>query len=163
MQTRTSSGIYLDEIHPRNGDKYSPNLHSWLAWLASQSHGFTDLPQVLTDQDRALWIGFTDESHGDAPWLHGTRLSDVLCNGKKARLMAYQVGINFQRLTPRLDFWREYKADGRCAIDRAHQQAFVGNEGRWIQQGDTRSCAWCGKASQTLRRWTEVVQHEHWQ
>ena len=61
---------YLDAIHPKNGDKYSPNLQKFLT-----KHMGREM-MVYEAEDHTLYIGeFEDE------WFHGCRLLTVLCSG----------------------------------------------------------------------------------
>jgi len=151
-------GPDVDAIHPRNGAKFSPNLHKWVKAQTRQ-----DQLQVLRDSDGRLWIGHVDDHCGDGPWLHGCRLIGVLCNGLKEPRMAYHFKGHLNSPEVIHDFWVQYERDGRCATDRQHSTLFVGDETRWQRIGDTRQCTWCGNASQTLRRWTETVHRERWE
>lgn len=70
----------------------------------------------------------------------GVRLMAVLCQGGKAGSF-YYLGM-----TPMLEevkgFWDAYLKIGRCAIDPAHKEGFMGD--RYSSEGDTRTCLWCG-------------------
>lgn len=155
-QVATNIGPNIDAIHPRNGAKYSPNLHKWV-----KAQKRPDQLQVLRDIEGRLWIGHVDDC-GDGHWLHGCRLMGVLCNGLKEERMAYHFKGHLKSPDVIHDFWAQYERDGRCATDREHSLFFVGDETRWARSGDTRQCTWCGAANQTLRRWTETVQRERW-
>ena len=142
----------VEDFNPKNHPKYSPNLYKW---IKSQKLRY---PRIYKDKEGRFWIGLIDkEFPGD---LLGCRLAGVLCNGKKER-MGWLLGFANQ-ITECTNFWSEYRQDGRCAIDRDHAMAFVGDETRWQQDGDFRRCQWCGQATQRLHRWTETVAREEW-
>lgn len=151
-------GPDLEAIKPDSkSSKYSPNLHKWL-----KSQRRPDLIKVLTDTSSGvLIIGCVDNEYGDGQWLHGTALMSVLRNGKKATCFAYPMGSRhaFVELP---DFWERYKEDGRCAIDPNHERHFVGDESRWVNDGDTRECQWCGKRKERLETWVETVTRQGW-
>lgn len=143
----------LSAIHPRRGDKYSPNLHKF---MALRSHTlFGRYGRIYRDQDDVLWLGFIHD--GD---FIGARLVAVLCNGAKEQTGCYspsRLGLNEVA-----DFWQRYQADGRCAIDTAHTMHFIGDESRWEGDEEHRTCKWCGKASQRRERWQELVDRNRW-
>lgn len=147
-----SNGLDVAAVHPSRGSKYSPNLHKWLTARGRRHRAWTS--RVYRDADGALWIGTLDL--GD---LFGSRLMEVLCSGTKAQSCCW---VGLVGLVEVSDFWLCYVRDGRCAIDAAHQQYFIGDESRWAVIGDTRSCLWCGKAQQVLSRWTDAVQRSEW-
>ena len=146
------NGLDVRAVDPRNGAKYSPNLHRWLTMRNKKHHAWTS--RVYRDQGGMLWIGMLDL--GD---LIGARLMNVLCYGTKAESFCY---VGMRSLVEVSDFWPRYVADGRCAIDTEHRKSFVGDDTRWTQDGDTRACLWCGKAKQVLVRWTESVERHEW-
>jgi hypothetical protein len=145
------NGLDLRAIHPRNGEKYSPNLYAWLT-LRTKKHR-AETSRVFSDESGAIYIGYQDDIY-----LIGSRLIAVLCNGKKEESWAFP---RLGKLPEVPDFWARYTAVGRCAIDDAHTMSFIGGENRWKQTGDTRECQWCG-AKQRLERWTETVEREAW-
>lgn len=140
-------------IHPRNGSKYSPNLYRWLTAPGYKYRSCAS--RVYLDNSGTRWIGMMDQ--GD---LYGARLLNVLCLGTKAERGCW---INLRGLVEMEDFWPRYIADGRCAIDVAHEMSFVGDESRWKQDGDTRDCLWCGKMRQMLVRKTVIRELHNWQ
>ena len=155
LTQHSDTRLDLSAIHPRNGEKYSPNLHKWLSRRERNQRVWTS--SVFRDRDGALWVGMMD----DGLYLLGCRLMCVLCNGLKAESMAYplkQIGP----LDEVTDFWPRYAADGRCAIDPDHQVHFVGSDTRWRVTGDERECLWCGKARQRREIYTRTTQHERW-
>lgn len=135
-----ANGLDVAAIHPRNGAKYSPNLHAWLT-LRSKKHR-AETSRVFADKDGTLWIGFLDDGY-----LIGSRLMSVLCEGKKAESFAFGY---LGKLDEVPDFWARYTAVGRCAIDPAHKMYFVGDDTRWRTAGDKRECLWCGNHAQVL-------------
>ena len=146
------NGLDVNAIHPRNGAKYSPNLHRWLNCRTRKHRAWTSL--VHRDADGTLYIGMMVD--GD---LIGAKLNAVLCNGSKAESWCYTKTTGMVEVA---DFWPRYMRDGRCAIDTEHARYFVGDDTRWTQDSDTRTCLWCGKARQVLARWTEAVERQEW-
>jgi len=71
------NGLDVRAVDPRNGAKYSPNLHKWLTMRSKTHHAWTS--RVYRDDAGTLWIGMLDL--GD---LIGARLMNVLCYGTKA-------------------------------------------------------------------------------
>ena len=146
------TGLDVQAVHPKNGAKYSPNLHRWLTSTKRTHRAWTS--RVYRDVEGTLWIGRIDD--GD---LIGARLYGVLCNGAKEESSCW---VSLRGLVEVADFWPRYLAEGRCAIDPEHARYFVGDDTRWTQEGDTRACLWCGKARQVLARWTEAVERQEW-
>jgi len=146
------NGLDVSAIHPRNGAKYSPNLHKWLTMRNKKHHAWTS--RVYRDTGGMLWIGMLDL--GD---LIGARLMNVLCCGTKAESFCY---AGMRGLVEVADFWPRYVAEGRCAVDPEHKSHFVGDDTRWTQDGETRACLWCGNAKQVMKRWTETVDRHEW-
>ena len=141
---------YLDAIHPKNGDKYSPNLQKFLKKNIGRDM------KVYEDEDHVLYIGEFDEE-----WFHGCRVITALCNGIHTLIFAHfhpQFGPDAE--VP--DFWDKYLRDGRCAIDPEHKISFLHDDSRWSIDGDTRTCRWCGKVTQFRQRWVEQVHKEAW-
>ncbi len=141
------------KIDPVNGTKYSPNLYRWLTVRSRKHRGWTS--RVYRDAKGALWIGYLD----DLGRLVGQGLSAVLCSGAKAGTACWVHPGPLKEVT---DFWAHYMRDGRCAIDASHSVSFLGDDTRWSVNGDTRSCQWCGKCTQVLRRWTQTIERETW-
>lgn len=149
----------LLEAATRQGDKYSPNLRQWvMSWNRRMCKTVVGpVPNVYRHHDGSLWVGYLDDFDGS---LIGARMMSILCEGRKAKTFC-NIGVRNPELVA--DFWSQYAADGRCAIDREHKQWFIGDDTRWKIDGDTRQCVWCGKATQRLKRWTEEVQREKWE
>lgn len=143
----------LQRINPSKGARYSPNLHEWLTNPRKKHRPSTSL--VYKDQDGTLWIGMLDGKD-----LVGQKLAAVLCHGAQADSACW---VNLRGLAEVSGFWEDYARDGRCAIDRSHTTAFVGEETRWSVKESERECLWCGKHRQVLRRWSEVVTRERWE
>jgi hypothetical protein len=151
-ETTAHNGLDVAAIHPRNGAKYSPNLHRWLTMRNRKHRAWTS--RVYRDSSGMLFVGMLDL--GD---LIGARLMNVLCYGSKAESLCF---VGLRGLEEVADFWPRYVRDGRCAIDTEHARWFVGDDTRWTQDGDTRACLWCGNARQVLVRWTESTKREAW-
>lgn len=145
------NGLDLSLIAPERGAKYSPNLYRWLSSKRNSSRSWNS--RVYCDTSGEMWIGLLDGRE-----LFGSKLISVLCNGAIEDTAAWQ-NIDVVEIS---DFWALYVADGRCAIDPMHCIFFTDDATRWSVSGDTRACQWCGKASQTMKRWTESVQREQW-
>lgn len=142
-----NNGLDLARIHPNNHPKFSPNLHAFLS--SSKGKHIARLGTVFRDEQGTLWLGYKD----DLGSLIGARLPQVLCFGKKAEVFSYS-GLRFKEVE---NFWENYCQTGRCAIDPQHKEYFVGDASRWDVRGNTRSCMWCGKGQQVLKRWTETA------
>lgn len=134
-------------------DKYSPNLDRWL----KKRKRHTGISQsVFRDADAALWIGWLDEGL----FLIGSRLNAVLCNGSKEDTWAYPLG-RLPKMQEVSEFWNEYARVGRCAIDPTHLIHFLSRDGRFAEDGDARTCKWCGQ-QQRRERYVEHVDRERW-
>lgn len=152
MKTIQPNDLDASKISPSNGGKYSPNLYQWLRAKNSATRVWTS--RVYRDASNTLWLGVLDGRE-----LFGSQLMDVLSNGSSERSTAWQ-NIDAVEVP---DFWVNYTAYGRCAIDVEHGVSFPNDEYRWRERGDSRSCQWCGNVSQRLKRWTEMVQREAWE
>lgn len=149
MLTVEHNGLDIEKISPEKGAKYSPNLYKWLKEKKSRSWS----SRVYVDKDKTLWIGILDGRE-----LIGSKLIGVLCNGHKEESFAYQ-RVDATEVP---DFWANYMADGRCAIDPEHAMYFVGDDSRWVAEGGHRSCQWCHKATQRLVQTTRTIAAEKW-
>lgn len=160
MNSFECNSLDIASIHPKKGHKYSPNLYRWLTTNGSTHRSW--LSRVYKSGDGSLWIGHLDQDG----WLSGVRLMAVLCVGEKAATMSYRIGVHTELsgLIEVPDFWPKYMEQGRCAIDPAHKEVFVGDETRWSMGpgGESRSCRWCGQMTQRLRKWTEPVERSAW-
>lgn len=148
-----NNGLDVELIAPKHGAKYSPNLYRWLKKKSSNHRAWTS--RLFRDSDGELWIGIYDAPNRE---LMGARLMAVLCHGSQQETAAWQK-IEAVEI---VGFWDRYVQDGRCAIDEAHEMNFKADDNRWSVQGDKRSCLWCGKAQQVMKRWTETVVREEW-
>lgn len=151
MKTFEKNGLDVSKISPACGEKYSPNLYQWL--ISPRNKGRVWALRVYRDTANTLWIGMLDGRE-----LIGAKLIAILCNGASEQSSAWQ-NIDAVEVP---DFWDRYTADGRCAIDVTHTMWFIDEKARWNVSGQTRSCQWCGNASQKLKRWTEKIQREEW-
>jgi hypothetical protein len=136
----------LADINPAKGAKFSPNLFAFLS--KSTNKHYLRLARVYRDEKSVQWLGYLD-----GPLLCGVRLNSVLCMGALAQTFAF----GHLALTEVPDFWKNYVADGRCAIDPEHTGSFIGDEQRWRAAGGARSCLWCGKMTQRLRTYAKSV------
>lgn len=141
----------LSAIDPRNGSKYSPNL---LKWLRKRRWWKGEDARVYRADDNRLYIGVFDREG----FFSGSNLQAVLCRGRQCESGCYG-RIDIKEV---VDFWERYVAIGRCAIDTDHRQHFVGDETRWLVEGNRRSCQWCGNCVQELREREEIVVRREW-
>jgi hypothetical protein len=151
------AGLDLQAIHPDRGARYSPNLHAWLT--VSHHDRLTPrarLSGLYTDPTGNVWIGYVRAPAG----FIGQRLAHVLTVGAGAGIGAWR---HLGHMEPWNGFWPTYNAIGRCALDPKHSDASIYAEHRWRRSSDTRTCLWCGKATQRLVRWTEGEACEAWQ
>ena len=154
MTTTNQIPLDIAAVHPKNGDKFSPNL--W-RWLNKRDHRKNARLNSLVYRNKAgsMHIGHLD----DDGWLLGSKLIRTLTEGPKAGYFAFPP--DQWTLIP--DFWERYMRDGRCAIDEAHTMGFIGDDLRWKTEGDTRGCQWCGNHRQVLRKWIEPVERSRWE
>lgn len=141
----------MEDAWKLKGDKYSPNLKKWC-----QKNRTHPRHEVYLDQKGTPWIGWVD----DGRWFIGSRLWNVLGSGGRAMAGCWDFPVS--SLKKQESFWDEYARHGRCAIDKEHRTYFIGDESRWQENGETRSCKWCGGHSQKLVRWTESVERSRW-
>lgn len=146
--------LNVESINPKLHPRYSLNLYIWMA--RGRGKNINHVIGIFRDAEGVLWIGHKDENCPRE--LFGARLFGVLCNGGREQSAAWQ-GFDGVEIS---DFWSRYVAAGRCAIDTEHARFFIGDESRWVTDGDSRSCQWCGKVHQTMRRWTETVEKSDW-
>jgi hypothetical protein len=145
--------IDLAVIHPNHGKKYSPNLYDFLRAKARHNKDVLSRSRVYRDVEGTLWLGYMFDGE-----FIGTRLSRVLVDGAQAEIYSY----GSSGLTELQNFWQQYQAIGRCAIDPEHRMGFIGDDARWNVHGDHRSCQWCGNATQKLERYTVTEQRQRW-
>ncbi|MEJ6003708.1 hypothetical protein [Paucibacter soli] len=148
-----NNDLDLAAIDPRRGAKYSPNLHAFLK--RGRNAVQQRLARVYKDPEGVLWLGYPDDE-----FFIGARLMSILCNGAKTETFAHTRLV--QSLTEVEDFWLSYVVNGRCAIDPAHTQSFIGDDSRWSVDGEQRTCNWCSGATQRMKRWTEVTEKSGW-
>ncbi len=123
----------LGLINPKRGDKYSPNLFRFL----KKHRSLAQYGWVWKDPEGMRWLGYIHD--GD---FIGCRLMSALCGwGDVACYPQVQFVASLDVVK---DFWPQYVAIGRCAIDPAHTEAFLSAENRFADRGDTRTCNWCG-------------------
>lgn len=123
----------IEVFNPKRGEKYSPNLYKWLRKRMRQLD--TEY-NVFTGEDGRLYVGYVCDGS-----FCGCLLNRVLCRGAKSESGCYGAARHFT-LVP--DFWERYAAVGRCAIDSTHRVVNYLDVERFIVDGDTRECRWCG-------------------
>lgn len=134
LSAMPENGLELGSIRPEAGEAFSPNLFKFL----KARPDVAAVGQVYRDRNGVLWMGYEDR-----PYFIGVRMMEVLCRGRKAQTGAFATLWPMQIVE---DFWKDYAAVGRCAIDPGHREHFLGSE-RWVTKeanGRMRTCAWCG-------------------
>ncbi len=139
-------------------DQYSENLWKWVrkyrdrplfvAFSEKDGHHYDDTKTLASK----LYVGFHRLDDG---WLHGCRLTDILCNGVNAGSWAYPPAMQFREI---LDWWDKYIEHGKCFIDPEHYLYL--DVARWLEDGDVRTCIWCGNYQQ--REHIEMVLQKEW-
>lgn len=136
------------DIAPSKSASFSPNLHRW---MRAKAHFFQDggvlqtVYRVKAGTSLArdigadtLMLGYAEDQTENG--FIGVRLMSALCQGAKAQSF-YHMGM-----APMLEvvegFWDQYLMVGRCAIDPAHKEGFMGD--RYSVDGGMRTCLWCG-------------------
>jgi hypothetical protein len=147
------NGLDVSLINPKNGSKYSPNLFKWLTKRTHRHRAWTS--RVFRAECGDLYIGMRD-----GELIIGSRLIAVLCNGGGEQSWAYTRLSAAKEIT---EFWPDYVAIGRCAIDPRHSMHFVNDDSRWSIDGEYRYCLWCKNHSQKQRRWVEQIQRATWE
>lgn len=96
----------------------------------------SNVPRDLTKtQCSHIYIGFGDLDQG---YLHGSRLSEIICNGSKAGIWAFPPAYRFQTMPGWMDAYNE---QGLCWLDPEH----LFYPERLIRQSDGNSlCQICG-------------------
>lgn len=149
---------YLSAISP-NHSKYSRKLHEWLTRRVDQ-----DVTVYITDDLKvegktivraSTYLSTSIEPEGG--WLHGVELKRALVDGGRARVWAYPPNL-FENRRIVASFWDDYKEQGVCLTDRAHEW----HDERWDTSGDSRRCRWCG-LTQVKVKWVEMVERERWE
>ena len=141
-------------------DRYSLNLWRWL-----RKHRKHPLFVAISTRERGpydpkrtqpgdIYIGLGDLDQG---WLHGARLSEILCSGTKASEWAFPPAYKFE-LIPY--WWQGYIAGGKCFIDPEHLLYF--DKERWDEapDGKERACIWCCNHQQYLH--TTMIPRTAW-
>lgn len=150
MNNTPPNNLDVASIAPQLASSFSPNLYRYMRKQRSFARYIT---VFRSSEDSTLWLGCIWD--GD---FIGARLMQVLCHGSRTPTGCYS------SLTPTLrevpGFWEQYLRLGRCAIDPEHRLSFT--DDRWVQQGFSRKCLWCGHQQQ-LKVWSEPVQKSRWE
>lgn len=148
------------------GDRYSENLYKWLrkhkalplfvAYSPISHIDGGDLGPFNPGKTCAanLYVGYGQIDDG---FLFGSRLSEILCEGAKTSTWAHGPARKFQVLPNWLE---EYAKAGKCFIDPEHR--LYADRERWqeSENGQRRTCAWCGQHKQYLQ--TKVILRHDW-
>jgi hypothetical protein len=164
MIQRDCYKLNLSQIHPSAGKAFSPNLYEWMKKNAhfykdgaGTPHGVWRVKAGMARDafhEGALMLGMA----GDQGDFLGSRLMNVLCEGRKAATWCYP-GL-LARLEPLADFWSTYLRVGRCAIDPDHSIHYL--DERWAHRSETqRVCVWCGLV-QNRHVFSQLVEREDW-
>lgn len=142
----------LDQIAPKAGPKFSPNLH---AWMRKNHRHDPNEALVFRHADDALYVGYFYDDD-----FIGSSLGQILTQGVRAETYCYP-GRLFRpdKLIEVTDFWAGYIRLGRCFIDPEHRRDFIGE--RWEERGAKRTCLWCG-AKQKLVSTKKTVVARSW-
>lgn len=147
-------------------DRFSENLMKWVRkhrtspiFVAYSRVSIIDgkpLPDFSYSKTCAgnLYVGFGDIDDG---WLHGSRLSEIICNGVRAKEWANPPKYDFHVIS---DWWERYITGGKCCIDPEHK--LYHDRERWelYAGGRKRKCVWCGNFEQYQH--TEMVPKSEW-
>lgn len=155
-------------IDPKIKESYSPNLHKYVKRFYKEmgNHRF---PDVFADDRKdgflagLLYIGYMDTEKGPNGFV-GARLNRVLGCGASvySRERGWFIGLGPSNMTRVDGFWERYLDIGRCEIDREHKTYFVNDNGRYIMDGDMRTCTWCGakhKRRIEIKTYTKEIEH----
>ena len=147
------NNLFMLEISPFHHEKYSANLHKWLTRYAK------DFPTAQVYRatsggvkgDLAVGICVQDK-------LEGTLMHRILRNGAtdtRPTELPYK-----WELVP--NFWKDYRAIGRCAIDIKHTWSMQNATSRFKVSEDksVRVCQWCFKS---FEKKTIMVPREIWE
>lgn len=158
----------LDLINPKKDSRFSSNLFKWLKKHKSQNIGVAfQRTSVLDDSVVEYDAGKNQMSqlilfYGDLDdgYAHGARLSEIVCNGTRAKSFAYNVAIfdlvNVDEFFTREDGWfDQYEVKGKCWLDPEHLVYFE----RWVNMESARHCDYCGHKQ---IRHIEMVPKERW-
>jgi hypothetical protein len=152
MIEQLNGKILLNKIHPKNGDKYSPNLFKW---LNKRKENRANTCHVFKDQNNFLYVGYIQNER-----FYGARLITILCMGNKIGIIERGKSFKFSKVD---NFWKDYVEDGRCAIDPDHTMRFTGDETRWKVNGNKRICLWCNKVRQAYVKKQVTVETNQWE
>lgn len=147
-----ANGLNIQDINPKNGSKFSPNLYKFLSRKTNSVTAM--LATAWEDGNGEIWIGWYD----DGGCFIGNRIYQVMCD-PKAQSFAY--GGQLGKMTEIPKFWRDYINVGRCAIDAKHEQYFLGSK-RWSVAAKTRKCLWCGNCTQNQETRLVITKKKIW-
>jgi len=167
-ERNATATMTLQAIAPNHIASFSPNLY---AWMKVHGHFYREggvlhgvwcvraqTPASKYLGESTLLLGYATAEHAQDSDFVGVRLIAALARGAKAEGMFYP-GLASD-IEPIPDFWEKYLEVGRCAIDPAHSEHFVGSD-RFVADGDIRTCLWCG-AKQRRVLVPRVVHDESW-
>lgn len=143
-------------LNPRRNPAFSPNLYKFLKREAKKG-AFDWQVWFSADPGHRPVLGYRDIS--DDRFLIGALLWQVLGNNH-SEVYAYTPRVA-ATYTSDETFWDRYLQIGRCALDPEHERYFLTPPDRWSEEGDVRTCLWCGHVQQK-HRWSERVVREAW-
>jgi hypothetical protein len=142
--------------------KYSPNLSKFLKKPRNKNYQRVYLKKldnynkpVSEWRSNLIYIGRLF----DDGYLHGARLSSILCGDFDT--WAFAVGNGVTDITDQ--FWMAYERDGRCVIDRSHAMHFQTSDDRYTVINNTRRCNWCGQWHvRHVEKLTKIERRDVW-
>lgn len=160
--------LLLNELNPKLLPSFSPNLYKW---MRDHAHFYNNggvaeavyrikpnSPSAKHFGANTKVIGYPINGYEGDTDFSGARLIGVLCNGAKENRACFSgLALDVELVD---DFFDMYLKVGRCAIDPEHSEHFIGND-RYREDGDTRTCLWCGEKHQRILTNRTVVD-EFW-
>ena len=152
----------LAATNPKNDPKYSENLFRFLR--KRHFYGQVFYLQTAGEPPFSASLNLAPNIYlgvADTPYICGARLSEILCNGTKAKTWAHPFAQDCQDITE--IFWSRYLALGKCAIDPGHKLYGSADRYERLEDGNTRRCLWCGRTEILhIEQRVMVVQDERW-
>lgn len=161
--------LTLDNIDPAlHGERFSQNIHAWVKRnTVRRGTIIRPFPTAFYGRGRkdsiesGPFLGWLNECGCCPHSLSGSPLSSIMTGGGGRRRGA-EVGCwTNLPLEEWPEFWGTYLLIGRRVVDPEHQTYFANAEHRYKEEGDLRTCLWCGEA-QRRERYTVTTERERW-
>lgn len=148
---------HLEEINPKNHEKYSENLYKWLKKNKNFLPGVNVYKNI---KENKLYIGCFNETHDTNFW--GAGLNAVLCKMSNDLFRLHEILISDFVVIE--NFWEDYIKIGRCAIDVDHTMSFLNSDNRWkyTNDGNTKSCTWCNDCIKWRKLYSVTELRSRW-